>query len=56
MPISGFRNLMLNQYLGSLNSNIEKNSIFGVHKCEERKIVHLSVMNYSGLFNKCRSS
>ena len=37
MPIFGVRNFTLNQYLGSVNYNMDKSSIFGVHKFEERK-------------------
>ena len=37
MSIFGIRNVMLHQYLGSLNYNMDKNSIFGVHESEERK-------------------
>ena len=37
MPIFGVQKFMLNQYLGSVNCNMDKNSIFGVHKFEERK-------------------
>ena len=37
MPIFGVRKFTLNQYLGSVNYNMDTNSIFGVHKSEERK-------------------
>ena len=37
VPIFGVRKFTLNQYLGSVNDNMHKNSIFGVHKSEERK-------------------
>ena len=37
MPIFGVRKFTLNQYLGSVNYNMDKHSIFGVHKSEERK-------------------
>ena len=37
MPIFGVRNFTLNQYLGSVNYNMDKNSIFWVHKSEKRK-------------------
>ena len=37
MPISGVRHLTLNHYLGSINSNIGKYSIFRVHKPEKGK-------------------
>ena len=37
MPIFGVRKFTLNQYLGSVNDIMDKNSIFGVHKSEERK-------------------
>ena len=32
VPIFGVRNFTLNQYLGSVNYSVDKNSIFGVHK------------------------
>ena len=35
MPIFGVRNLTLNQYMGSVNYNMDKNSIFWVHKSEK---------------------
>ena len=37
MPIFRVRNFTLNQYLGSVNYNMDKNSIFWVHKSEKRK-------------------
>ena len=37
VPIFGVRNVALNQYLGPVNYNMDKNSIFGVDKSEERK-------------------
>ena len=37
MPIFGVRKCILNQYLWSVNYNMDRNSIFGVHKSEERK-------------------
>ena len=37
VPIFGVRKFTLNQYLGSVNDNMDKSSIFGVHKSEERK-------------------
>ena len=37
LPIFGVRNFTLNQYLGSVNYNMDKNSIFCVHKSEKRK-------------------
>ena len=37
MPIFGVRKFTLDQYLASVNYNIDKHSIFGVHKSEERK-------------------
>ena len=37
MPIFGVRKFTLNQYLGSVNYNMDRQSIFGVHKSEERK-------------------
>ena len=37
MPIFGVRNFMLNQYSGSVNYTMDKNSIFGVHKSEKRE-------------------
>ena len=37
MPICGVRNFTLNQYLGSVNYNMGKNSIFRVHKPEKRE-------------------
>ena len=37
VPTFGVRKFTLNQYLGSVNDNMDKNSIFGVHKSEERK-------------------
>ena len=37
MPIFGVRNFTLNQYLGSVNYNMDKNSIFWVHKSEKSK-------------------
>ena len=33
----GVQKFTLNQYLGSVNYKMDKNSIFGVHKSEERK-------------------
>ena len=37
MPIFGVRKFTSNQYVGSVNYNMDKHSIFGVHKSEERK-------------------
>ena len=37
MPIFRVPNFTLNQYLGSVNYNMDKNSIFWVHKSEKRK-------------------
>ena len=37
VPIFGVQKFTLNQYLGSVNDNMDTNSIFGVHKSEERK-------------------
>ena len=37
MPIFGVRKFTSDQYLGSVNYNMDKHSIFGVHKSEERK-------------------
>ena len=37
MPIVGVQNFTLNQYLGSVNYNMGKSSIFWVHKSEKRK-------------------
>ena len=37
MPIFGVRNFTLNQHLGSVNYNMDKNSIFWVHGSEKRK-------------------
>ena len=37
MPIFDVRNLPLSQYLGSVNNNVDENSICGVHKTEEWK-------------------
>ena len=37
VPIFGVRKFTLNQYLGSVNYNMDKNSIFWVHKSEKRK-------------------
>ena len=37
VPIFGVPKFMLNQYLGSVNYNMDQNSIFGVHKSEDRK-------------------
>ena len=37
MLIFGVRNFTLNQYLGSVNYNMDKDSIFGVLKSEKRK-------------------
>ena len=37
MPIFGVQNFTLNQYLVSVNYNMDKNSIFWVHRSEERK-------------------
>ena len=37
MPIFGVRKSTLNQYLGSVNYSIDKNSIFWVHKSEKGK-------------------
>ena len=36
MPILGLK-FYLNQYLGSVNYDMDKNSIFRVHKTEKRK-------------------
>ena len=35
----GVRNFTLNQYMGSVNHNMDKKSIFWVHKSEKRRIV-----------------
>ena len=35
----GARNFTINQYLGSMNENMDKNSIFWVHKSENGRIV-----------------
>ena len=43
MPIFGVRNFTLNQYLGSVNYNMDKNSIFRVHKSEKGRIVEFGV-------------
>ena len=43
MPIFGARTFTLNQYLGSMNYDMDKNSISRVHKPEKRKIVELDV-------------
>ena len=37
MPIFGVQKFTLIQYLGSVNDNMHKNSLFGVHKSEDRK-------------------
>ena len=37
MPIFGVRNFRLNQYLGSVNYNMDKDLVFRVHKSEKRK-------------------
>ena len=37
VQIFGVRKFTLNQYLGSVNYSMDKNSIFGVHKSEERR-------------------
>ena len=37
MPMFRVRNLTSNQYLGSVNDNMDKTSIFWVHKSEKRK-------------------
>ena len=37
MPILGVPKFMLNQYLGSVNYNMDQNSMFGVHKSEDSK-------------------
>ena len=37
MPIFGVQNFTLDQYLGSVNYNMDKNSKFWVHKSEKRK-------------------
>ena len=50
--------ITLNQYLGSVNSNInniDNNSLFRVHK-SEKKIAQFSVVHCRGPFNKCRSA
>ena len=39
MPIFGVRNVTLNQYLGFVNYNMEKTSIFWVHKSEKGRAV-----------------
>ena len=36
LPIFGVRDHTLNQYLGSVNSKIDKNSMYGIQKSEER--------------------
>ena len=55
-PVFGVRNLTLNQYLGSVNSSIDKDSIFGVHKSEEGRIVQCGAIHYGDPVNKCRSA
>ena len=47
MPIFVVRNFTLHQYLGSVNYNINENSIFWVHKSEKGRIVEF----YEGLQN-----
>ena len=37
VPIFGIRKFTLNQYVGSVDYNMDKNSIFWIHKSEERK-------------------
>ena len=37
MPIHGVRKFTLNQYLGFVNYDVDKISMFRVHKSEERK-------------------
>ena len=37
MLIFGVQNFTINQYLGSANYNMDKNSTFWVHKYEKRK-------------------
>ena len=37
MPIFGVQKFNVSQYLGSVNYNMEKNSIFWVHKSEARE-------------------
>ena len=54
-PIFRVRDLTLNQYLGSVNSNIDNNSIYGVCKSVERKIVQCITIYYGCPFDKCPS-
>ena len=42
MPIFGVRDFTLNQYLRSVNYNMEKISVFWVHKSEKGRIVEFS--------------
>ena len=37
VPIFGFRNVPLNSYLGCVDDSVDRNSMFRVHKSEERK-------------------
>ena len=43
MPIFGVRNFTLNQYLGSVNYNMDKNSIFGSINLKKGRIVEFGV-------------
>ena len=38
VPIFGVRKFTLSQYLGSVNYNMDKNSIFGVHNSEDPEV------------------
>ncbi len=46
ISVFGVRNLKLIQYLGPVNYNMDKNSIFGVHKSEGRT-VRFGVIHYN---------
>ena len=57
MPIFVARNLTLNQHFGTVNNNIDKNLIFGVHKERKKgKIMHFSAIHCIEPFDKCRSA
>ena len=46
MPRCGVRDLTVNQYLGSANSNVDKTSILGVTNLKERKILPFSTFRW----------
>lgn len=47
VPIFRVQNLTLNQYLGYVNNNIDKNSIFGVQNLKKERIVQFGAIHYN---------